>query len=276
MYLFLFFSTLRPASLNQYSDIPRSLGTRLLDAGMQNITQLFEPNTLNRIFQPDRRLRTGPICATPRPPLPMRRFVYLSDSVSLWAWPSRGGLIVLERVTIVDIGFLGIDPVNPRLNRDPDQDAEDQFCQQLLLLGAKWFDSLQRYEFVAGIADDDEQCALALEAGAVEQLSPMERRWFCVGIPSDGGGGIWVADFDTTLSYFQDKHNLVPEDATKVLLARTMDERCEILKGIGAKFYKSLDQYKGAACLRAWEEKNSGEHGPLLPTRYPPASASPI
>jgi len=38
----------------------------------------------------------------------------------------------------------------------------------------------------------------------------------------------------------QEKHNLLLEDAVRVSLARTMDKKCEILKGISAKFFRSL------------------------------------
>lgn len=47
-----------------------------------------------------------------------------------------------------------------------------------------------------------------------------------------------------------------------------MDERCEILKGMGAKYFESLEQYDGKACLRAWEAKTDGEVGPLVRTQY--------
>jgi hypothetical protein len=35
-------------------------------------------------------------------------------------------------------------------------------------------------------------------------------------------------------------------DAVRVSLARMMDEKCEILNSIGAKFFASLEQYDGA------------------------------
>jgi hypothetical protein len=186
----------------------------------------------------------------------------------VWAWPSRGGLIVLERVTPVDLDFLGLDPMRLRLERDPDQHAEDRLCQQLLHLGAKWFDSPERYRFVSGVFEEDECCVDDLVAGVVEDLTAMERQWVCVGITSSEG--LWVAEYETALPFMQDKHNLKPEDSAKVLLARTMDERCSILKGMGAKFYENIEQYDGTACIRAWEKKTTGEIGPLkqIPYQY--------
>jgi hypothetical protein len=102
--------------------------------------------------------------------------------------------------------------------------------------------------------------------GVVEDLTAMERQWVCVGITS--GEGLWVAEYDTALPFIQDKHNLKPEDSAKVLPARTMDERCSILKGMGAKFYENIEQYDGTACLRAWEKKTTGEIGPLKQIPY--------
>jgi hypothetical protein len=47
-----------------------------------------------------------------------------------------------------------------------------------------------------------------------------------------------------------------------------MDDKCAILKNIGAKFFASLEEFEGAACLKAWAEKTAGEFGPLAQTDY--------
>ena len=216
---------------------------------------------LARFLQPSQHIRSGPICPSRRPNRPMRRIAFLRNTVSAWAWPSRGGLIVLERLTPVDLDFLGLDPLRLPLERDRDQDAEDCFCQQLLRLGAKWFDSVERYQFVGGVAGEDERCVDDLVAGVEDPPTAMERQWVCVGITSDEG--LWVAEYDTPLPFVEDQHNLEPQDSAKVLLARTMDERCSILKDMGAKFYETIEQYNGMACLKAWEKKTTGEFGSL-------------
>ena len=195
--------------------------------------------------------------------------VFLGKTVSVWAWPSRGGLIVLERVTPVDIDFLGLDPVHLPIQREPDQDAEDRFCQQLLRLGAKWFDSVERFHFVAGVAGDDQRCINDLIDGLAEPLTTMERQWVCIGITS--GEGLWVAEYDTPLLFIEDKHNQEPDDSARVLLVRTMEERCSILKDLEAKFYENIEQYDGKAWLRAWEKKSTGEVGHLEKIPYQPA-----
>jgi hypothetical protein len=45
-----------------------------------------------------------------------------------------------------------------------------------------------------------------------------------------------VAGHDTVLHSMQEKHNLLPMDVGNVSLARTMDEKCEILKSMGVGF----------------------------------------
>ncbi|KAI5460492.1 hypothetical protein BGZ63DRAFT_424997 [Mariannaea sp. PMI_226] len=193
------------------------------------------------------------------------RIVFKVDGISIWGWPSRGGLIVLERVTALDFDFLCFDPVDLIMHRDTNQDAEDQLCQRLLLLGAKWFDSGQRQKFVAGVADDDDRDIIAIQAKERAPPSKMERRWVSVAhIPE---GGFWIVEFDTYMYGIQEKHNLVPGNAAQVQLARNMPEKAEILKRISAKFYASLDEYSeddGEACLNAWKTKSNGELGPLL------------
>jgi hypothetical protein len=225
----------------------------------------------------------GAPAKTTLPARPMARTVLSPDSVSVWAWPSRGGLIVLNHATALDFTFLGFDTVQPPLWRDYDQDAEDALCQKLLLLGAKWFDSKDRYTFVAGVADKDDRYLLPLEAGEMPPLTRMERRWVSVAIVAagkdegdeDGGKGgerikgLWVLEYETTLPGMQEKHNLQPCDVDRVSLARTMEEKCEILKAMGARFFASPSLYEGgAACVNAWEEKTQGEVGPLVKTQY--------
>jgi hypothetical protein len=86
--------------------------------------------------------------------------------------------------------------------------------------------------------------------------------------PSGLDGGVWVAEFDTVMYGMQEKNNLLPADAGKVLLAKTMDEKGEILQIMGGKFFASPKQYNGAACLNAWEEKREAEFGFLVQTQY--------
>lgn len=220
--------------------------------------------------------RRGPIGGPIRPRAP-RDVATLRVSTghyntALWGWPSRGGVIVLDHVTALDFEFLGLDSLNPPLRRDRDQDAEDAFCQRLLLLGAKWFDSERRCFFVWEVAEQEEPALHAMFCGDQPTPSAMERKWVSVAYPDGKGpeGGVWVAEFESgmrgTPSFKDEKSKkpaVMPGDTGLVLLAKTMTQKCAILEKMGGKFYASLAEYDGAACLNAWKEKTQGEHGPL-------------
>lgn len=220
--------------------------------------------------------RRGPIGGPirPRPPqdvatLRVSTGQYTTD---LWGWPSRGGVICLDRAIALDFEFLGLDSVNPPMRRDRDQDAEDLFCQRLLLLGAKWFDNEERCCFVAEVAENEEPALNAIITGDEPKPSTMERRWVSVAFPDGQSpeGGFWVLEFESgmrgTPSFFVEKSKkpvLMPGNAGRVHLAKTMTEKCAILEKMGAKFYTSLAEYDGPSCLNAWTQKKHGEFGPL-------------
>lgn len=236
-----------------------------------------------------------------------RRTGFTDSNVSIFGWPSRGGVIILDDATHVDFAFLGLSTTNPPLkrqlrattvSRDDHQDQrslgatsnsydagrlqlaegkreesnleEDVFCQHLLLLGAKWWDSEKRYQFVDFFATDIELFVADVEKGRVAEPTLRERRWVKVGWeraavdPSAVDGGFWILDCDTNWMGIIEQDNLVPADAAKVKLAKTMAERCEILEGMGARFYAGLKDYESESTfLRAWEWKFEGEIGPL-------------
>ena len=152
-----------------------------------------------------------------------------------------------------------------------EDDEEDTFCQRLLLLGAKWWDSEKRYQFVDRFGAGMEPFVGDVEGGRVEEPTLRERRWVKVGWETAVSsmdvseiGGFWLLDCDANWLGVIEEDNVVPEDAARVNLAASMDERCEILKQIGARFYPALGQYEGESTfLRAWEWKREGEIGQL-------------
>jgi hypothetical protein len=73
------------------------------------------------------------------------RCIIFDDAISIFGYPSRGGYIILERADAIDFDFLKISRFDPPLTRATAPEAEDECCQRLLLLGAKWFDSESRY-----------------------------------------------------------------------------------------------------------------------------------
>lgn len=207
-----------------------------------------------------------------RSPPPTTRINFIENEVGVWGWPSRGGVIVLERATALDFDFLGLDPVDLPMLRDRDQDKEDALCQRLLLLGAKWFDSDARRGFISGLMEDDDRDLIAVEAGEQPPPTAKERRWVAVAYPDGRGseeGGLWVAESDTVMFGFQENDNLVPRNAPQLRLARNMAEKVDILKRMGSRFYTSLEEYGrggGKACLNDWATKTTGEVGPLVKT----------
>lgn len=197
------------------------------------------------------------------------RALFGSEFASLFGWPSRGGVIVLNEAEAIDFEFMGLDPLNPQKTRHEDQDAEDIFCQRLLLLGAKWWDSEERWSHVTDLHARAEGYASTIghTDGSFMNVSRpaptiREKRWVKVGWPSTGGG-FWVSEFDTTWAGVDEDWNLPPDEAfARVKMARTMDERCQILRELfQGKFYSDLGKYEGYAFLRAWEWKFTGEVG---------------
>jgi hypothetical protein len=193
------------------------------------------------------------------------RSIIFIDSITLFGYPSRGGVIVLEYADAIDFAFLNLSRLDPPSTRASTPEAEDEFCQRLLLLGAKWFDSKSRYRFMAGVRESEYYSMRDLESGKRPELILGERRWIKVGWPSEQAGALWVGEWDTNLPGILEDE-LVPTDAARLMLAMNLDERCEILKMMGGKFYKSLDEYNGGAYLRAWLTKWEGEVEPLEQT----------
>ena len=197
----------------------------------------------------------------------------------------------------MDFEFLGLSTVEPPCRRNDGSDRsiemgyadgvewqEDKFCQRLLLLGAKWWDCVERFRFVNRLDGGFEPAVADVEEGRVEEPTLRERRWVRVGwegrvasaaaegmcydrIGEGGDGdsdGLWVLDCDTNMIGILEEDNLVPIDAGRLCLARSMRERCEILKRLGATFYGDLKDYRGEATfLRAWEWKSDGEIGEM-------------
>lgn len=208
----------------------------------------------------------------------MRRTEFTDDSVAIYGWPTRGGVIILGHATHVDLTFLGLDVLNPPITRNRDSDVpaasseEDSFCQRLLLLGAKWWDSVARSSFVNEVDAGLQPAIENVEAGRVPEPTLRERRWIRVGwenhaaaAAAAGSCGLWLLDCDSNMHGVLEEENMVPEDAGRIGLARSMRERCKILKRLGARRFGSLAEYEGKSTfLRAWEWKFDGEVGELV------------
>jgi hypothetical protein len=197
-----------------------------------------------------------------------RRTSLDQDTVTLYGWPSRGGIIVLENATPPDFDFLHLDHLDPPLRRDSDQDAEDAFCQALLRLGATWWDSESRRAFVGKLESYDEDALDAVEAD--EELTPtrLERGWVRVAWPSHTPGALCVLACEKVILGRDGSEKLRPKHYGLISLARTMDERCTVLQRLGGTMYANIDEYNGPTFLRAWEENHQGERGPLVKAEF--------
>jgi hypothetical protein len=186
--------------------------------------------------------------------------------VCIYAWPSKGGVIIHDHAEAVDLEFLGLDPLDPPTKRLPNQNDEDDFWRRLLLLGAKWWDSEARFRLLNAAASLDSRAIEALENETAPSQTMRVRRWVSVAWPTTGG--LWVAEFDTTLWEIVEEDNLLPGESARLKLARTMDERCQVLRDhFRPTFYEDVKDYEGYAFLNSWDEKETGEVGPLMPLR---------
>ncbi|ERF76830.1 hypothetical protein EPUS_09467 [Endocarpon pusillum Z07020] len=215
-------------------------------------------------IEPTAQGRTGPTCPPQYSPYDSTRRTVVNDiEVYVFAWPSRGGVIILEHAEALDLEFLSLDPLDPPAKRFDSQRDEDALCRRLLLLGAKWWDSEARWRFIKAADELDDSAIAALEEEAEPAPTTRERRWVSVCWPTEGG--LWVSEFDTNLWGIEEGHNVIPSDATRLRLSRTMDERCQVLKDrFNGKFYKDVSEYKGHAFINSWDWKDAGEVGPLV------------
>lgn len=216
---------------------------------------------LSRRQDPQRQYLGAP--PAPRhPTTPTRRTAWTMTSLSLWAWPSKGGLIVLDNATAPDLSFLDfhttdpsrpLDPAKPPMylttppTRHQDQRAEDMFAHKLLSLGAKYYESEARYRFLQELAADDPRAIQEMEDGIQAFPSYRERRWIKVAWPSREDK-VWILDGEGE-GYGGAGRKMVPDDVARVLLARDMDERFKVIRDLGGRCFESLAELDSEACL---------------------------
>ena len=173
-----------------------------------------------------------------------RRTTFGDFEVTLLGWPSRGGVIVLEHATATDFEFLDLTQTSPPQLRDMNQENEDIFCPQLLLLGAKSYDSIERYDFILKVQAGDPTAINDLEYERALLPTTRERRWVSVGWLREPKGAFLIANYEISMYWAEDEDNFAPDFAATLTLARTMEEKCEILRKLGARCYASLNQYE--------------------------------
>ncbi|EGP84674.1 unnamed protein product [Zymoseptoria tritici ST99CH_1A5] len=161
------------------------------------------------------------------------RTIITTGEVILQGWPSRGGLIELQGALAPDFEYLKLNSIDPPLRRDPDQEAEDEFCRGLLRLGATWWASDRRRNFVHRLESQFEDAIEACQADESLDPSRLERGWVRVAWPSEPAGSLCVLECGRVNRGRRGNEIHRPRQAGLLLLARTMDERCEMLKMFG-------------------------------------------
>jgi hypothetical protein len=198
-----------------------------------------------------------------------RRLSFQINCVNLYGWPSRGGVIVLENATPPDFDFLELDNLDPPLRRNPDQSAEDEFCQKLLRLGATWWDSEKRRRF---LSDLEYGCTGDLDTiRKDETLWPTRREcgWVRVAWPSEPAGALCVLACEKPVMGRTGKEKMRPRYHGVISLARTMDERCVVLQRLGGTMYACVEDYHSdLTFIKAWEQNHAGEKGPLFQEEF--------
>ncbi|KAF2876415.1 hypothetical protein BDV95DRAFT_482506, partial [Massariosphaeria phaeospora] len=192
-----------------------------------------------------------------------RRISWDPLAIRVYGWPSSGGVVILEDASPADFHFLSLDRMQPPMLRHESCEAEDVFCEKLLLLGAKWWDSMARY-LLLNFGDGYANIAALEESD--EPLPPMrERHWVSVAWPSTGG--LVVAEFDTNMWGVEIEKELVPDDVARLRLCIGMDGKAQILK---ERFrwttWSSLKDYQGSTFIGCWGSKKSGEVGQFQQT----------
>ena len=84
----------------------------------------------------------------PHPPIfrdPNRRAVFGEFGCHIYAWPSKGGVIIRGNADIVELKQLGFDPLDPPARRVTDQEKEGAFCVELRKVGGRWWKSERRF-----------------------------------------------------------------------------------------------------------------------------------
>ena len=226
-----------------------------------------------------------------------------SDVVQIVGWPSHGGLIVLEDASHLDFAFLELPSPLCGMKTFDGPDQEDRFCERLLQLGAIWWENDERRELVQTKTRQayHELPRMTPVCGNFRRYSPRSRRSYShheyeqvvigisppsrphetthllVGWPSTGG--VWVAEIVNHPMHGINEDGFERLKQLSMLrLARSMDERCEMLQEVfGAKYHSTIGDYEGRGCLKWWNERHKSPWlvtKPLLATELSTSSKS--
>ncbi|SPN96542.1 uncharacterized protein DNG_00065 [Cephalotrichum gorgonifer] len=141
-----------------------------------------------------------------------RRVSFGSHSTIVYGHPSTGGVLVLEHCNGVDLNFLGLPRFETASSSD-DPVAEDLHCARMRQLGAWYFRSVYEYDLAScGMGDED-----------------LNNRKVVIAAWPQSGSGVWVLVIH--------RWERGERGEGVVRNAFSMDERCEVVKKLGGRFY---------------------------------------
>lgn len=143
--------------------------------------------------------------------------VSFGDAPGAWVhgYPSKGGYYVLHPCFAVELDFLGLDRLAEveRPQNSSAAEEEEAHCMRMRQLGAKWW------------ASGKESLWWSLDP---KNGWDLDRQVLYFGWPAEGG--VWA--LNTTVIGAGEM------GAGKIHMATTMEERCKIMEGLGAVYYK--------------------------------------
>ncbi|KAJ5001180.1 hypothetical protein K4K48_001708 [Colletotrichum sp. SAR 10_66] len=211
------------------------------------------------------------------------RFEILPTQIHVFGYPTDQGdganVVALEDVSAVDLEFLSLpwqplnNPIWEASRNDPkyfslathvsvndpiryqDQATENDFCRRLLRLGARRWETLDRFRFVLGAVDHDDLVMDKIEGGFEPAPVSEERCWAAVAWPS--AGGVCVAEVPRMLVGIGDqgeqsvKQEFMMDRRSVLKMAKNMDEKADVLLvTFEGKMYSSIDEVDSSVLRR--------------------------
>ncbi|KAE8132751.1 hypothetical protein BDV38DRAFT_260387 [Aspergillus pseudotamarii] len=134
----------------------------------------------------------------------------------VYGYPSTGGVLIKE-ADLLDMLFLSL-PRSHILQRSPNADEEDRFCNLMRRTGATfWPSKKSRVSVLLGFRESTKE----------------EEKVIVYGWPADGVG-VWVLRFEST--------EQLPDNFGRISFAMNMEEKIEIMREYGATFVEDVTQ----------------------------------
>ncbi|KAI6081124.1 hypothetical protein F4821DRAFT_249947 [Hypoxylon rubiginosum] len=167
----------------------------------------------------------GPELPAPVEPFePLKRYSLDYGKVACW----QDGGVRIKELTPVEMSSLGIDRFRDTA-RALEQADEDAFCTRLRMHGASFWQLPPQWPEHVNWCDAMDDC-----------VKPTKKLSLEVGFPTSGG--VWMLDTS------QGWEGLYPQ-SLGLRNALTMDERCEVIKGLGGHFCKNIQACPEMAAL---------------------------